>query len=49
MGRLWGKSLHTKVDVTKAAGADLATDAVLITHAEILWKESQTHCRVVGA
>lgn len=27
---------HTQVDVTEAAASDLATDAVLVPHAEVL-------------
>ena len=41
---------HTQIDVTKAAGADFAADAVLVTDAEVLFGQvvSERHggCRL---
>jgi hypothetical protein len=34
--RHMAKGRHTQVDVTEAAATDLATDTVLVAHAEIL-------------
>jgi hypothetical protein len=37
---VYRSGVRTEIDVTEAAGADLATDTVLIAHAEILFDSS---------